>query len=171
MWLLITFLSAILHWFIARVRTVHHWCSRLICEIAHKVVGVVHCVVIIIIICVWVTKFINALVCLLSILLQQAITHTSISPARFLFPLQLIHLSSSWLNLGGDCFLLALNFLYNSSYFFSLKGLSTSSSIIMNPIVLGECIKCSLWNAAKTYLLAALFWQTEYHFMFILAYR
>ncbi len=40
--------------------------------------------------------------------------------------------------------------LYNLSYFFPLKGPSTSSSIIMNPLVSGECIKGSLQNIAKS---------------------
>ena len=116
----ITLLSAILHWFfvyiaihIARV-IVHHWGSRLICEIACKDVGIVHNVVIIII-CVWVIKLINALASLFPILLQQAIP---LSLARFLFCLNWLILSSSWLNAEGDCFLLDLTFLYNSSYFF-----------------------------------------------------
>jgi hypothetical protein len=62
---------------------------------------------------------INALVCSLPILFQQAITHTSISPARFVFPLQLNYFSSSWLNVGGDCSLSALTFfiIHHSSFF------------------------------------------------------
>jgi hypothetical protein len=111
------------------------------------------------------------LVCLLSILLQQAITHTSISPARFLFPLQLINFKQLLIESWRGLFPIGFKFFYCTYTSFSLKGLSTSSSIIVNPLVLGECIKCSLWNVAKTYLLDALFWQTEYHFMFILAYR
>ena len=56
---MVTLLSVILHWFflyiaIGIVRlTVHHWCSRLICEIAHNTAGVVN-YVIIIFFCVWV---------------------------------------------------------------------------------------------------------------------
>ena len=66
---------------------------------------------------VWVIKLINASVCSLPILLQQAITSTSISPARFLYPLQLINYMQLLVECWRGLFSIGFDFLYNSSYF------------------------------------------------------